>query len=52
MNVENGRPQPKVIKQEISHDEMAKYIMRLYTFVTLSDTEEILVYNPKSFGLE
>ncbi|MFC1912364.1 phage/plasmid primase, P4 family [Chloroflexota bacterium] len=47
MNIENEQSQLKVTNQNITHGEMAKYIMRRHTFITLSDTEEILVYNPK-----
>jgi len=32
-------------REKITHDRIAKYIMKLRTFSTLEETEEILVYN-------
>lgn len=42
------RPKVNIENGTISHDEMARYLMRRYTFKAFNDTHEILVYNPKT----
>ncbi|MFC1955328.1 phage/plasmid primase, P4 family [Chloroflexota bacterium] len=37
----------KIIEGKIGHDTMARYLMDRYTFKTLTDTEEILIYDEK-----
>jgi len=43
-----SKPKVKIEQGNISHDEMARYLMSRYTFKTFQDTKEILVYYPKT----
>jgi hypothetical protein len=45
---EAKEPQVVVEDGKIFHDAMARYLMSRYTFKTLRDTNEVLVYNKKT----
>jgi hypothetical protein len=42
-----SKPEIKIEKRIVAHDEMARHIMSRYTFKTSQDTKEFLFIAPK-----